>query len=501
MRLRVAFVGCLLAGCGSISDNSNNIDAAPDMTGPKVVFPDNDSTGVVPLSPISVIFDKQLDPATVTAETVKVTYRQLTIALPAFAGGGDDYFTELTWPGSLDEPVRGDVSYDPELRKIHFVPKAPLLTGQTYTVSFVGVKDVNGYAFEGAPFKFRTIVNAEAHRYYFSDRIATSYYDYDPDTTTGRMTRQAYRGSPGPDREWHTSDDPLGELVKFEIAPDGRVIEERYIVPGDDGMLGTSDDLPAQSIFYKYDSTNKLTERALMFGPGADNVYGTADDSFYNYTKATYNGESIERYVTYNAPGSDTNWRTGDDLCAFQQEPVYMGSLKFRDVVKDCGGDAQPHTPDDHIIKYREYTYDANGQLTELAYRTDIGPDGIWFTADDRGGTQTEYERDAKGLITKTTYKTIGPDNKWKTADDLISSYELMTNDENGLLIENTFFYGKGTDGTWNTADDWVSFYVVHTYDARGVRLKSQSFNAGDDAAARTDDDRLDRDSRYDVVH
>ncbi|NVB80815.1 MAG: Ig-like domain-containing protein [Kofleriaceae bacterium] len=512
MRLRVAFVGCLLAGCGSISDNGNNIDAAivTDTTAPMILSsgPANDAAGIVPLSPISAMFDEPLDPATVTADTVKVTYLQRVIPIPYFVnsvlnGIYDEDFIDQTWPGSRNEPILGDVSYDPMFNKVVFSPKSPLLPGESYTVSFEGVKDVAGNAFAGMPIKFRTIVNAEAHRYRFNtgNGLPTVYYDFDPDTATGRLTREAQRITPGPDGTWHTSDDELGFLYNIKVADDGRITEERFMVAGPDGMLDTPDDLPSASIFYTYDSSNRLTERALMYGPGPDNMYGTPDDSFHRVTTATFNGDEMVGTTTFNTAGTDTQWRTSDDRCSFQQEPAYTGSVKHRDVIKDCGADALPKTADDRIYKYREYTYDANGQLTATAYRTDLGPDGIWFTADDRGGAETKYERDAKGRITMTTFKTIGPDGKWNTADDDISSYDKMTYDEKGLLTEDTFFYSKGPDAMWNTADDLVSSYVVNTYDERGVRLKSQTFSAGVDSVAKTADDRIMQDSRFDVVH
>src|SRR5512143_4346317 len=80
MRLRVlAAVTVLGAGCGSVSDNKNNPDAAIDATDtrPPMIAgsrPDMGEKGVSPLSAISIRFDENLDMSTVSTATVKAKF-------------------------------------------------------------------------------------------------------------------------------------------------------------------------------------------------------------------------------------------------------------------------------------------------------------------------------------------------------------------------------------------------------------------------------------------
>ncbi|RMG43151.1 MAG: hypothetical protein D6718_12830 [Acidobacteria bacterium] len=105
------------------------------------------------------------------------------------------------------------------------------------------------------------------------------------------------------------------------------------------------------------------------------------------------------------------------------------------------------------------------------------GPDGIWGTSDDTGGSTLQVWD--KGLGRYRTYRAcigcnVGPDGVWNTADDLYGRDGLPGTDDDEspfmildgriqpIIIDGPVVIGSpGPDGVWNTADE---------YDASGLR-------------------------------
>src|SRR4051812_17937628 len=85
MRLRELLVATLVAGCGSVSDNSPDAPPPPaDTTPPSIVVshPDMNATKASVIDPVTMLFDEPLDPASVSATTVTARYAIKLSVLP-----------------------------------------------------------------------------------------------------------------------------------------------------------------------------------------------------------------------------------------------------------------------------------------------------------------------------------------------------------------------------------------------------------------------------------
>ncbi len=105
------------------------------------------------------------------------------------------------------------------------------------------------------------------------------------------------------------------------------------------------------------------------------------------------------------------------------------------------------------------------------------GPDGIWGTPDDTGGSQLKVWDSKLGRY--RTYRAcigcnVGPDGLWNTADDRYGRDGLINTDDDEspfmvldgrtkpIIIDGPVVIGSpGADGIWNTTDEW---------DATGLR-------------------------------
>lgn len=110
---------------GSIGDGGLSI--------PRVVsqFPSADSSASID-TVVTISFDEEIDPASLTAETV-----------------------QLSGPEGL---VTGEISYDSNLNQLSFVPDENLLAYSSYQVTMTSVTDIYGNSFEPeADWNFTTI--------------------------------------------------------------------------------------------------------------------------------------------------------------------------------------------------------------------------------------------------------------------------------------------------------------------------------------------------------
>src|SRR5690606_4661990 len=96
------------------------------------------------LQPLTVVFDEDLDAATVNATTVVLTYDELY----SFVTYRFDYdLYRPLGPGvGHHRRVTGDISYDAVSRTLRFQPKAPLPYGKRFTLAIDGVTDTAGNA-------------------------------------------------------------------------------------------------------------------------------------------------------------------------------------------------------------------------------------------------------------------------------------------------------------------------------------------------------------------
>lgn len=505
MRLRHAVAACALAGCGSVSDNSNNLDAAVivDTTAPMLVAsgPANMSKNASVLTPISLFFDEPLDAASVTAENVKVTYSAQEPNVSFYLVGDSLYTFEDRVNLFGEQPIAGTVSYQEVGSKVSFVPSAPLPHGLRVTVTVGDVKDVAGNAFGGTSVTFATSINTESKRFsFFLNGPASGWQELGPDANGRPIGRRAH-GNAGPDGIWHTMDDPVTTRIDTVLSEDGRFLEEVPYASGPDAILLTPDDVPGSIAKYTYDAMNRVTERYYASSSGTDGVFGTADDVPVEVQASYYDAMGrFESTVLFFSPGTDFAWRTADDRCYDYTEFEYdAAGKKLRDVLKSCGPDQLPKTADDTILQYKGYLFDEKGLVTDITTYYDRGADNVFFTPDDKAYIRFAYARSPAGIpVMRTRYGAAGLDGLWNTADDDETQYEKYTLDERGLVTVEDVYEGVGGDGMWGTPDDVNTSYTTTSYDANGNRLQQTRYAAGADGMIHTADDSMASSSIFD---
>jgi hypothetical protein len=507
-RLRLTHLAPLLAagalaGCSPVEDFTNSPDAAidaADTAGPGIVSsnPAHMGTKFSVIQPITVTFDEDVDPATVTAATVTLTQRQSQY-VPLYpnnpiAGPSGPIAQPVT-------PIRGTVAFDAVARKLTFTPAQPLAYSGHYTLTLTDIKDAYGNA-TSSTIAFRTYVNATIREVHFSNNGNLSYYDGYPTDVNGLRERWVQYYSVGADTLWFTSDDLAGINIRFRYDDNGDLADEYNFGPGPDNLYNTADDVPVAYFSYAQDAQMQPTERTYHTSAGPDAMWGTADDPIALLFSYSIAAGRTEGYVYFNNAGTDGMWRTADDRCTLYFQYEYdADGRKTRDIQRSCGADQLPRTADDTFQQVRDYTYDSNGALTHTGIRNGPGPDGMWLTADDSHSSIVRQDRDDSGQLTQTfTYSGAGPDTLWGTADDVINGHSRVTYDEaTRLPILVVTYSSSGADSMWGTADDVVSSYTRTSYNGSGNRVDAKRYAIGADGVWFTADDRVLNDVDYNI--
>jgi hypothetical protein len=506
-RLRLTHLAPMLAagalvGCSPVEDAANSPDAsidAADVAGPAIVSsnPAHMGTKFSVIQPITVSFDEDVDPATVTASSVTLT-RWISQYSPNYPNG--DLIGTSGPTGQPGTTINGTVAFDAVARRLTFTPAQPLAYNGNYTLTLTDIKDTHGNA-TSTTVEFRTYVNAAIRDARFNANTgATSYYDAFPTEASG-LTERWLRFFAGTDGIWFTSDDSPNVHIRYRYDA-GVLIDEYNFGPGPDGVYNTADDVPNEYFTYGYDTQRQPTDRTLYGSPGPDGMWGTADDPIAILFSYSVAAGRTEGYVYYYSPGTDGNWRTPDDRCTMYWQYEYdADGRKTRELRRGCGTDQLPRTADDTFQQVRDYTYDSNGDLTHTGFRNGPGPDGMWLTADDSRSSIVRQDRDDNGLVIQTfNYSGAGPDAMWGTADDIINAHTRVTYDETTKLpILVVTYNGAGSDGMWGTADDLVSGYTRTSYNGVGNRVDSKTYSIGADGMWFTADDRVTIDVNYNV--
>lgn len=491
LRLRLVYIATLWAACSPVSDPSNVPDAAidaPDTSPLRIVAstPADMGKRVSVLSPISLFFNRRLDEATVTAQTVRLRY--------SLFGDGWTY-------------LYADISYDDAANhKVSIVPAQPLLTGASYEVVVSGVEDTLGNQLTNGSVRFRTYVNAPLRSTYFdaTGTAVTAWTDYQLDAD-GNMTSNAYKNAPGPDTVWFTNDDVVSCCAHRTTYDDeGRPTEYRYFGDmGPDGKPGTLDDVVTSMAKSAYDPGHRqMVEYTYFNGPGGDGMWGTSDDQIQGYTAYGYTSEGIRAWISsYRTPGGDGMWKTADDTGLYWTEYVADASGNIiREILRSSGPDGIPRTPDDTIDNVYEKTYDARHNLVREVWKGGPGTDNVWLTSDDRIDYWSRLDLDANGLLlAQWYYSAAGPDSMWLTADDQVSSFYKRSYDDRRQLVEQVGTSGAGPDMQWGTADDEVSYYNHVAYEANGNQKDLKYYGRGRDNVFKTADDVVASDLDFDV--
>jgi hypothetical protein len=491
LRAALALATGLLAGCGGGDGGPGGGD---DSTPPTIVTttPVEGALHVAVVQPITVSVDESLDPATVTAATVKLGVTSDTWPFQYATGSPDMMFTDGPG-GSPVSMVFGAVTYDDGAKTITFTPAAPLVWGHQYTLTLSGVTDVRGNALADSTVHFITSFNGATRlKSWTTAGQPNSYVEYTLDAA-GLLTKQLDFTGPGGDTSWYTTDDYVGQNLELAFLPDGRVSRAFKMQAGNDGKLNTSDDYRLEVHQYNYDADGRYFERfyAQSGGEGADQMFGTPDDVVSNLFRYQYDGEKLAGYVSYFLPGADMTWRTGDDICDYYWTYTYDADLRrTRETNTWCGLDRVQST-DDIIQYYHDNTYDpATGSLVMRTKRS-IGVDNIPYNGDDDYQFIEKYEVDSAGRVTAyTRYNAAGGDSTWNTTDDVVQTLVRTTYGTSGLPSEVTS-YSAGV----------ISGYTTYAYDAAGNRTNKTTYHAGSDATFKTSDDVMATSTEFDTAH
>lgn len=505
--LRTSFLAAVLfAGCSPVTDGIEPDAPVVDTTAPMITAsnPTDMMSKFSVLQPLSVTFDEDIDPSTVNATTVKLTWGNQRIR--SYFGAVElDNFVLLRGfgPGRDVEDVLGTLTYDEVSRTLRFVPRAPLRWDTHYQLVLDGVTDLAGNELPMTSLRFTTYINqALDDRRFTAELQPTSYINRRIDAN-GRVVAHLHRNGPGVDMLWWTDDDPQDTISNsgtVEYTPEGWLKNDILLSIGADNILGTADDVINSVLGTRYDASGLATQRPISRAPGDDAVWGTADDVLVAMLVYTYTGSRMTSGQVNVDPGADMVWGTGDDLCqtTLAHEHDAMGH-RVRDIATFCVAGA-PGTAA-NTERYFEQRYDANHVLIFQSHRNDSGSDNIWLTPDDGYLSYDKYDVDANGQLTASyTYTAPGPDTIWNTADDIVGSLSKITYNENGQAIL-VASYGPGADTILGTADDVIVGYTRTEYDVFGNRTGARSYSVGPDGVPFTGDDPLAVEHYFDTMH
>jgi hypothetical protein len=510
IRLRSSyFVAALLAACSPVEDN-RDIDApAADTTAPSILksTPADMARKISVLQPVTVVFDEDVDPATVTAATVELSYADTDI-VPFY----QNFSPQSPIGGGMPKHlVPAAVTFDAVSRTLRLVPKAPLPFGRRFTLALSGVKDVAGNELTTSV-KFMTAVNLAIRSRPFTSQAQPQPYTETIVDANGFASEHVLRVDAGVDMIWFNTDDKDQSFIDVVNKSNGQPDFEWVMGPGDDADLHTTDDTIVAGLSYKYDAAGLPIEQAVheMGMAGVDLMFGTPDDEIGELISYKYQAGLLERRVYFSDAGLvDMAWRTADDQCSTSSDGALVDltydimGRRTREVRKGCGPDRLPSNTDDTFVRYFDYQYDANHALTRTVSRTGPGLNGMWLDSDDDIGSIENYVVDPNGLVTEFRYYgSAGVNGMWEDGggDDVLSRLTKYTYDANKQPIQVTT-YGAGMDAKLGTPDDVVLGYQQTTYDALGNRVRSRTFDVGPDTAPFTGDDRLQRDVEHDTMH
>ncbi|MDH5632642.1 MAG: hypothetical protein OEZ10_06550 [Gammaproteobacteria bacterium] len=304
---------------------------------------------------------------------------------------------------------------------------------RTHTVEYI---DSDGGRYRNN--KFRIDAGADG-TWDTADDVGQPYYEYRRHQN-GAMVSAAYRTDAGPDGLWFNDDDTVDYSYYYYFDSNGNLEKETAHWgadgPGADGLWLTNDD-PIWYQTYRHFSTGPtqvLTREELVYSVGLDGLWNNVDGITYYYNYL-YNGDNLQtrrighwtgpdgiaynaddtvtnyqtydytsngdmsRELSYTAAGADGNWFTHDDtnLPSGTYQPAYS-HVQYNDqdlpvyyFYNYFGPDGLPFTADDSPAQYTKFDYDDYGNIVSFVSHDAPGPDGIWFTDDDRSNGWATY--------------------------------------------------------------------------------------------------------------
>jgi hypothetical protein len=405
------------------------------------------------LADIEVTFTGDLDPASVTADSVQLWK----------VNGGE---TRLFGP----------VSYDAGSRTVTLTPFDAFDHFSTVEVRLSGLTG-DGGAVADAAIRFATTRNLMLRQTSYSDDGLTitgwDGQDYDE---WGYDVRYTHYNGPGDNGEWYTDDDDAN--LRIDTQRDDMHRASRV-----DVYSGAALDL----VQYRVNTFDDRGDMTLEV------TYDPAD-AIVNRRVSTYDaGHRLLRGTSFNGPGDDDVWGNDNDVMSFAEGYVYDadGLAVRRAVYASPGDDGVWGNDNDVPNSWVEYRYTAERRLDRTISHGAAGDDGDWFTDDDEisGYVQHLYD-DAGHKVRWVSYNGAGDNGTWFNGDDDIYRYEDDAPFAKSLHAEETYFLSAGDNGVWFTDDDEVNNIYSYDYAASGdLREYVDHRNPGDDGDWGTPDD------------
>lgn len=231
----------------------------------------------------------------------------------------------------------------------------------------------------------------------------------------------------------------------------------------------------------EYDDNGNRT-RTLVFSDGE--LWGADDDVMTGYYLWSYDEDDrLVREIYYSF--TDGEWAaeldgSGDEPWRYKDFTYDSDGNLLQRVMYDGPGDDETwFDGSDTVSIYSAFLYNESGLKTQSARCIGFGEDGSWFNEDDDcDRTDTTY--DEHGNKMQVIESTLGE----------VTGYQTYDRNAEFQLVRKVSYVGPGTDGHWFEAEDEASDYVAYEYDDRGnLTLRVTYVDPGIDGDWYTDDD------------
>lgn len=449
----------VLTGCGG--GTGSKTPASRNTVGPALQVvsstPSANARGVQVDARISVTVNGDLDPSSVTGQSVQL---MPLVEAPT---------TEPDPDAPAMQRIVGEVTYTATTRTVTFTPSAHMLHGANYHLVLSNLRGVAGGTLGSAEVRFRTFNNNHVKSIEYDPAtqavVHTETFEYD---AAGDMIRS----------DSYTGNDIPANLTEY-------VLHKNATLPG----------APSVAIdFAEYDATNQLVAygadvrenglvvaHAMFDGPGADSLWNFTDDLVAVYELNAHRHAGHTLFSHYGAIVASQPW-SSDPVARASKFAFVHGTLRendgdgrsFRNISYsrwsatgpelDAAGNPKPVS--DGVTSYRKFEYDPVGQLirswtygsTSLAAPSEggAGPDGAWLTADDVPSRVTATEYAADGHVQRVvSYSAAGPDGRWDVvADNDVSSFATFVYVPGTANLTQRITYAAGADKRIGGTDD-----------------------------------------------
>lgn len=494
MRFRIIlFSACfVLIGCGGGGSSSTNSPGGKGSNEPSTseparvlsVYPEDQSVGNTTLSTIEVVFDKAVNIESISASTIK-------LEKVGYLSSPSKCWRDI----EKDLGIPAKVEYIESQNSIEITPNMPLSYNGRYRVDIVGLRDADGgvvnFSSEFGT-KDRDIVNT----YYHYPQADVIFYTISEFGDRGEITLVISYVSTSEEGEPFSQDNPVNSYGTLEYYGNGQLWRNKvYMGAGVDNVWFTSDDELTSYQEYKYESNNLLSSAHKYKDAGSDGEWFTSDDVIEKHITCIY--DANDQVVLYReglrAPsiGKEDSIATidryellasGSVLHSSLSNSAYFDDAKGEMVIRPLSGyvleyltisdtdewlsasrfgfdhGETPYRPEDFkSFDTLVYEYNQSGAPIYMVSKksTHIGEDSVWGTNDD------SYTVSMKRTLSNSFSRSFVREEHYDSSEEL-STYILFDLNEDGEVVRETHYSGKGLDNTWNTSDDEVSRIIEY---------------------------------------